>query len=120
MILTEIITIELAISIAQLIKNSCGRILRIWSYLGSNSQLSFPGKKTWWKVVNAASKSMETNIISTPKKAKIERAEIKATLMPNGRQSVMIFFLFNIKRLTVRAADTIKTIRFRLNNTLQS
>ena len=42
---------------AQLRKNSSGRIRITGSVIGSNSQLSFPGKKMVWNTVNARSKS---------------------------------------------------------------
>ena len=39
------------INIQKFIHNCVGRILMIWSLLGLNNQLSFPGKHTLWKAI---------------------------------------------------------------------
>ena len=119
MIPKDIKIIELPIKIAQLIKNSCGRIFIISSAC-VNCQLSFPGKKIWWNTTNAFSKSIAIISASTPATIKIDIAEIKLTPIPKGRQNSIFFFLASIKSV-ISMAELIKsTIRLRLKSDLQS
>ena len=117
---SEIIIIEDAISIAQFIKNCCGKIVIISSVYGLKVQLSLPGKKILWNTVNALLKSIETIAIKRAKIPNIEMQEIKDTCIPKGFIRVITFFLFNIKRHIVVALDSNNTIKFRSNNALQS
>ena len=108
------------INIAQFLKNSCGKIRIIWSVLGLNNQLSFPGKKIVWKTSNALSKSIDAKIPTTTgiKIAIIDEKNIGWNLL-----YFLISIILNLckhKIIVERIRDETRHQKLRSNKILQS